>query len=284
VAETETATASSGKPAAEFCIDCRQRFCQDCIQIHGRVRATREHKFAKIGDEEDAHSIVGKEKPIFCDTHPEEALKLYCFDCQTAICFMCFVELHKLHKCSDVNKVVDDFRTHMTCDIEKLNDLVARCRDMLNEQERSKATLSSAVTRIEKEICERVKRLKTDIDSEKRRLLKELETRHKDRLKQIQLVVDDIKQLVSFADSLIKYTDELKNKGSAGYIAQQTRALHNRADELMKLDKVHQGVSGLGSVNVNFDAARISVKGKESLVGQVNWCRDEGKLCNLFFC
>lgn len=209
--------------------------------------------------------------PMYCDEHSEETVKLYCFDCETAMCLLCFAELHSGHKCSDVNKVADDFRKQMTHDMEKIVEAEARCRDLLNEQERNKREFSSAADEIEKEICKRVDQLKESIDLEKRRLLEDLEIRKRHRLKQIQLVIEDLEQHMSFVKNLIRYSDELINKGSVSDITQQRGSLHTRAAELMKLDNIYQSVNDLGSLKVKFEAA------KTPFIGQVQWQQDLGK-------
>ena len=107
---------SRRKQAVKFCVECQQKICEDCASSHRRLRVSKGHKLVEIGDEEGMRATVGKETISgYCDKHPEEALKLYCFDCEAAICFMCFVEQHKSHECSDVNKVAAEFRQQMTC-------------------------------------------------------------------------------------------------------------------------------------------------------------------------
>ena len=82
---------------------------------------------------------------------------------------------------------------------------------------------------------------------------------------------------MSFATSLVKYTEEIRDKGTASDIAQQRSALHVRADELIKLDNINQEVNVLGLMKVKFEAAKMPVGSSEKLVGQVHWQRDNGK-------
>jgi hypothetical protein len=64
------------------------------------------------------------------------------------------------------------------------------------------------------------------IDLEKSKLMQELSTFKTDRMKQVQLVIDNVEKHALFADNLDKYTEELRNKGTASAVAQQVRALH----------------------------------------------------------
>jgi DNA repair exonuclease SbcCD ATPase subunit len=166
----------------------------------------------------------------------------------------------------------------MAYDVEELNETVSRCRDMLNMQETKREEFVSMIDRLEKEIGDRVEQLKKAIDSEKIRLLEDLERRKKDRTEKIQRAIENIEQHMSFARSLIRYTEELGNNGTPSDVAQQRSALHNRADELKRFDNIHSQISDLGSVSVKFEAT-TRVKGSENLVGQIqaHWQRGEGK-------
>jgi hypothetical protein len=273
-AETDV---SSRKQVVKFCIECQQQFCEDCVGVHRRVKVTRGHKLVEIGNGEDVRVTVEKMTPVYCDKHSEETLKLYCCDCEAAMCFMCFAEFHSGHKCSDVNKVADEFRRQMMHDVEKMVEATTRCRDLLDEQERNKREFSSVSDEIERAISKRVEQLKEGIDLEKRRLLEDLEIRKKYRLKQIQLVIEDIEQHMLLSNSLIIYSEELISKGSIGDIAQQKTAVHDRAAELIKLDNIHQSVNDLGTLKVKFEAAKIP------FIGQVHWQQNNGK-CSYFSC
>jgi B-box zinc finger/RING-type zinc-finger len=265
------------KEAVKFCIECQQKLCEDCISTHRRMRVLKGHRLVDIGDEEGVRAAVRKVTTSYCDKHPEKALELYCFDCQAAICFMCFVEEHASHKCSDVNKVAAEFRQQMTCDVRKMIESVSKCREMLSVQEQRKKDFNFTLDGIETEICQRVEQLKKIIDSEKRMLIQEIVTKKKERAKQIQHVIEEIEQHMSFANSLITYTEEIRDKGTASDIAQQRNALRNRTDELIKLDNISHQVNGLGLMRVKFEAAKVPVMSSEKLVGKVQWQCENGK-------
>jgi vacuolar-type H+-ATPase subunit I/STV1 len=199
-----------------------------------------------------------------------KSLKLYCFQCNEVICLMCFATSHQSHKCSEIDKVCDDFRTQMTGDIQNMSKTAKYCRDMIKEQEKKRDDFNEVVRGIEKKICDTAERMKQMIDSEKLKLLQELSTNKTDRLKQIQHVIDSVEQHAQFADSLAAYMEELRNKGTASAVAQQIRALHERADELMKLDHMQYEVNDLGSIEVSFDAAKLPTEAKRQLIGTIN--------------
>jgi hypothetical protein len=223
----------------------------------------------------ETNKVSIKQAVMNCKEHSDRPVELYCFDCQSTICVECLVESHKSHQCSVVSKVVDEFRKQMTAEIKQMAETVEQCRDMLKVQEKHKTAFISEVDRIEKQICDHAEQLIKVISSTKYVLLQELETKKKEKVKQIQNVIEDIEQQTSFIGSLIKYAEELRDKGTAVDVAQQRKALRDRADELTKLNNRHREISDFHSIKIHFEAAKMPVNGGNSLVGQVHY---EGKL------
>jgi len=89
--------------------------------------------------------------------------------------------------------------------------------------------------------------------------------------KQMNTVVGEIEQYLSFIESMVTYTEQLRDKGTASNVAQQTNVLHKRAVELMKLDVVHRAIDNLDSGDVMFTPATWpSQSHGSSVVGEIH--------------
>jgi hypothetical protein len=273
---------ASRKEAAMYCVDCQQRFCESCAEVHRKAKISRGHKLVDSCDNENIRAAVREVKTILCEKHSTETVKMYCLDCKEAICMMCFAESHKLHECSDVNKVVDEFRKQMKNDVDNLNETMRKCEDALKEHERNKDDFNKAVEEMEKEIIDRAEKLKKEIDLEKQKLLEELASRKAERMKEMKQVTENIERHMSFVMSLAKYTEELREQGSASDVAQQERSLHKRADELTKID-VNGEIVELGCIEARVE---LSTEAVECLIGRIKWqVRVKGEsLIDMFEC
>jgi len=90
------------------------------------------------------------------------------------------------------------------------------------------------------------------------------------RNKEMNNVVREIEQHLSFVESMVTYTEKLRDKGTASDVAQQTNAMHIRAGELMKLDAVHRAIDNLDSRDVMFTPATWpSQSHGSSVVGKI---------------
>jgi len=92
--------------ASVYCVECQMKLCQNCERAHKAIKATRSHKLITIGDKVNIETLYQSMPPTFCDQHDDEKLKLYCFDCKTVMCVMCYIELHNNHKCSTSTRLM----------------------------------------------------------------------------------------------------------------------------------------------------------------------------------
>jgi hypothetical protein len=81
--------------------------------------------------------------------------------------------------------------------------------------------------------------------------------------------------------SLVKYTEELREQGSASDVAQQERTLHDRADELTKID-VNREIADLGCIETSFEPVKLTTEATECLIGRIKWQLAKGDSVNLY--
>jgi len=227
--------------------------------------------------DEDIKELSATLARSYCGTHQDETLKYYCFDCKAPLCVTCFVVLHSTHKCSDINEVADEFRIQVNGDIEHLAGAVTRCRKLIGEAEKNKEEFGQTICEAERAICDRTERLLQHIEQEKQKLLKIVLSCKFERFKQIDHVINEVEQHVSFIESLMEYAGELASKGTAGAVTQQTSSIHDTSTELLKLDRIQEAVSDLGSMQVTFTASTTwPTQSSANIIGQWEAHRTNG--------
>jgi len=241
--------------AVKFCVECSERLCESCVDSHQKVTVTRKHELVDLSEDGGSMERVMKSKTIYCHKHTDRPVELYCFECKKVICMLCFVELHKEHECSDVKKVAREFQTQMTGDIKNMRDTLATCHSLIKGSKDYKVGFNRKLDATHKEICDRVDTLIQLFSIEKAKFLIKLSAIRTERNKQLDNMVGEIEQHVSFVESIVAYTEQLRDKGTAGDVAQQTNTLHIRAGELMKLDVIHQAINDLDAGDVTFTPA-----------------------------
>jgi len=208
--------------------------------------------------------------PASCDQHKDENLKIYCFQCKLAICVLCYIELHNNHKCSDINKVEDDFQKQMAVDVDSIAAGVDKCREMWESVEKEKSEFVEQVEEAGVEISEKAEQLKRMIDDHREKLMSELSLMKQKRTKEIESVQEEIDRQLLSMESYKKYVNEVRQKGTACDIARAASDLHNRAEELLKFDAIERTLDDLGHVDVMFASSDSFVDDVVKTLGQLN--------------
>jgi len=170
---------------------------------------------------------------------------------------VCYIELHNSHKCSDINKVQDDFCKQMMNDIDNIASGVDKCREMLESIEKEKNEFVDQVEKVGVEISEKAEQLKQMIDNHKEKLLNELSSMKQKRIKEIESLREEIESQLLSMESYKKYVDEVRQKGTACDIARAASGLHDRAEELLKLDVIECTLAELGHIDVTFMSSDV---------------------------
>jgi len=103
--------------AVEYCIECKQAMCDQCLSFHGTIAATKQHKTVPVGARKD---VIAKN--TCCEKHPDKLVEVYCNDCSVAGCMRCFLQ-HKQHNCSDIDDIAAQKRQELTTDGKALGEM-----------------------------------------------------------------------------------------------------------------------------------------------------------------
>jgi len=224
------------RKATVYCVDCHRSMCEQCCGHHQKFRLPGDHKLVELS------SGIGEEELLLmfpenvCDKHPDEYQKIYCSDCKVTVCILCYIKSHNSHKCSDIKEVAEDLNKQMPANEENLTAKVTECKTMLKDIDENENIFCDRVAETEKLICERAENLKQLIDDHKQSLLEELSVSKDRQLKQTKNVREEIERHQIILENFIRYTNEVKKKGTACDIAKLASELNARSKELQEFD------------------------------------------------
>jgi len=257
--------ATEVKVATVYCVECRQKLCQDCEEAHRKFNVTRRHQRVELGDE--LLSLILPSDT--CEKHLGKYLEIYCFNCELVICMMCYINIHSKHNCSDVNEVADELREQMTTDVGKITSAVDRCREMLESLEKEKDKFVDKVKKTGVEISEKAEQLKQMIDVHKEKLMNELSSMKHKRMTEIDNLREVIEIQLSSMESYKMYVDEVRQKGTACDIARAANGFHNTADELLKFDATECALDDLDHADVTLTSLDLVIDNLNKIFGQL---------------
>lgn len=109
--------------ANEYCTDCDDPFCYDCITAHNTFKPFATHHLIDISA---IHGFMNMNENKHCPTHPKMELDLFCGDHDAVCCRSCMLEIHQTcTKLADIHAVSKNVRqstmyNHFVRDLKNL--------------------------------------------------------------------------------------------------------------------------------------------------------------------
>ena len=105
---------------ASYCFQCCIFYCEECLIGHNRMRDKKEHRVLAVKEFQDKDYQDVLKRPIFCSRqgYQKEELKLFCKECETAVCRTCVMLDHNGHKLTLIEEEAANQRLEIKTVIE----------------------------------------------------------------------------------------------------------------------------------------------------------------------
>ncbi|KAM4523181.1 transcription intermediary factor 1-alpha [Fundulus diaphanus] len=192
--------------ATGYCVECVEFLCLTCIEAHQRVKFTRDHTIRQKEGMSPEALGVSAQKPVFCDVHKQEPLKLFCETCDRLTCRDCQLLKHKDH---NYQFLEDAYRNHkqyletMTLQLQEKRKAIEDVSSCINSGLQQVEENRKAVTNeIKKSICNLI----MEINRKGKILINQLEALTKDHELALKKQQDDVNNLTRQLDHVISFT------------------------------------------------------------------------------
>lgn len=258
----------AGVPATMRCVNCHENYCFRCSFSHANMKVTSAHRLLKLGDEAEAAELMATIPAAYCERHGNEETRVYCKDCRTLVCVVCFSELHCGHQCADVHRVAAELRDRMSKDVDGVDDAIGAGRRTLERIDARKREFSENVRLAKTEVSQYAEKLKVVVDAHQKRIVDEISSVESQTNKELDVQRQDVELFLTALESYRKYCDEVRTKGTAYDVARSADALHGRASELMRMKQARKTV--LSETVVRFVSSNRLTNGVGNVVGDIN--------------
>ena len=105
---------------ASYCFQCCIFYCEECLIGHNIMRDKKEHRVLAVKEFQDKDYEDVLKRPVFCSRqgHQKKKLKLFCKECETAVCQTCVMLDHKVHKLTLIEEEAANQRLEIKTVIE----------------------------------------------------------------------------------------------------------------------------------------------------------------------
>ncbi|KAM9376035.1 transcription intermediary factor 1-alpha-like [Pholidichthys leucotaenia] len=199
-------TCSDNMEAAGFCVDCVEYLCRTCVDAHQRVKFTKDHTIRQKADiSQDIHS-VSAQRPMFCNVHKQEPLKLFCETCDLLTCRDCQLVKHKDHTYQFLEDAYENHKQQMDSMSDKLQEKKKLIEEVSNSINNGLAVVEQNRASIQTEIKKSICSLIVEINKKGEMLINQLQAVTKDHESVLRKQQEDIGYLSRHLDHVINFT------------------------------------------------------------------------------
>ncbi|XP_056603930.1 transcription intermediary factor 1-alpha [Triplophysa dalaica] len=203
--------------ASGFCVECVEFLCVTCIDAHQRVKFTRDHTVRQITEMSSEAMGASTQKPVFCDVHKQEPLKLFCETCDRLTCRDCQLLKHKDHNYQFLEDAYKNHKEHlesMTCQLQEKKKVI---EDVTNTINNGLVQVDENRNAVATEIKKSISNLIMEINRKGKILMNQLEAITKDHETLLKKQQQDVMSLSTHLDHVINFTKwaTASNSGTA---------------------------------------------------------------------
>ncbi|KAJ9585219.1 hypothetical protein L9F63_002982, partial [Diploptera punctata] len=206
--------------AVARCSDCANFLCPHCNTAHQFMRCFENHHVVAFEELRNSHEAIPIHKPIFCEAHPAENMKFFCFSCQIPICNDCLVNEHKAsdHHYERLSEAVDRQREELQSLMTESKSKVAFCEDASSHLANALSELQVQHDSAKDLIHETFQSYKAVLEKCRDNLLDELKQLHSKRELKIMDTFHSVEKTMEKIQDACKFTSRLLEHGNAAEI------------------------------------------------------------------
>ena len=212
---------------ASYCFQCCIFYCEECLLAHNVMREEKEHRVLAVKEFQDRDYEDVLKRPVFCSRqgHQKEELKLFCKECETAVCQTCALRDHKVHNLTlieeeatnqklEIKTVIETQRHNL---YEKMN-VVAKLDDDYAKVIEQNETLKGDVQRFADGL------IKT-IQGKMQNVIDAMENQTKKSLERLTAKRVEIQQQINVIESSLEEADKRLKRSTTAEVVQLKKPL-----------------------------------------------------------
>ena len=212
---------------ASYCFQCCIFYCEECLIGHNIMRDKKEHRILAVKEFQDKDYEDVLKRPVFCSRqgHQKKKLKLFCKECETAVCQTCVMLDHNGHKLTlieeeaesrrlEIKTVIQTQRQNLDKKIKEVIQLDEDCARVIQQSENSKKNVQRFADGLIKLIQAKLQTIITTVKNQAEKSLERLRAKRSKIQHQINLI-----------ESSLEEADRLLRRSTAAEIVQRKKSL-----------------------------------------------------------
>ena len=178
---------------------------------HNIIRTNKEHKTLALKDfqEQDIEAVL--QRPAFCQKkhHEKEELKIFCKNCQVAICNTCAVTLHERHNKMLLQEATDAHKLHINSLIESLKEKEQQKRKDVEQCSQDSMEVQMQMAEVKSQVAMSADQMIEIIEERKQHVFDAVDEHAQKSLESLLQKKDEVENQLGKIDSAIARTEAL---------------------------------------------------------------------------
>ena len=212
---------------ASYCFQCCIFYCEECLIGHNIMRDKKEHRVLAVNEFQDRDYEDVLKRPVFCSRqgHQKEELKLFCKDCETAVCQTCVMLDHKVHKLTLIEEEAANQRLEIKTVIETLRHNLDEKMNVAAKLDEDYAKVIQQSETLKGDVQRFADGLIKTIQAKTQNVIDAMENQTKKSLERLTAKRGVIQQEINVIESSLEEADKLLKRSTTVEVVQLKKTL-----------------------------------------------------------
>ena len=212
---------------ASYCFQCCIFYCEECLIGHNIMRDKKEHRVLAVKEFKDRDYEDVLKRPVFCSRqgHRKEELKLFCKECETAVCQTCVMLDHNGHKLTLIEEEAENQRLKVRTVIETQRHNLDEKINVIAKLDEDYAKVIQQNENLKGEVQRFADGLIKTIQAKMQNVIDAMENQTKKSLERLTAKRGVIQQQINVIESSLEEADKLLKRSTTAEVVQLKKTL-----------------------------------------------------------
>ena len=212
---------------ASYCFQCCIFYCEECLIGHNIMRDKKEHRVLAVKEFKDRDYEDVLKRPVFCSRqgHRKEELKLFCKECETAVCQTCVMLDHNGHKLKLIEEEAENQRLKVRTVIETQRHNLDEKINVIAKLDEDYAKVIQQNENLKGEVQRFADGLIKTIQAKMQNVIDAMENQTKKSLERLTAKRGVIQQQINVIESSLEEADKLLKRSTTAEVVQLKKTL-----------------------------------------------------------
>ena len=217
---------------SHYCFQCYAFWCEECIGLHNRMKANKDHYALALEDFQDQDFENILKRPEYCAMpgHEKKKIKLFCKICKVAICNACAFTDHDGHGKILLEQAANERKLRVKSAIESQRKKAQTKRSKITKLDESLSEVQEQAARVKRNVQEYADSIHAAIEAKKLEIFDDVERRTKASLQETEKQKEEIEEQATRCESEIEDGETLLKRSTSAQLMQPNELM----DKILK--------------------------------------------------